>query len=49
MAALTRRSYRIHPHFEAFIPVGRTINPIAREDWEGIGVIPDIPVPQSRP
>ncbi len=37
-------SYRLHPHFEAFIPLGRGINPVTGTDWEGKGVIPDIPV-----
>jgi C-terminal processing protease CtpA/Prc len=36
--------FRIHPHFEVFIPLGRTINPITNENWEGIGVLPDIAV-----
>jgi C-terminal processing protease CtpA/Prc len=35
--------FRIHPHFEAFIPVGRAINPITRDNWEGEGIPPDIP------
>lgn len=38
-------SYRIHPHFEAFIPIGRVINPITGTDLEGQGVTPDISVP----
>lgn len=37
-------SYRLHPHFEAFIPVGRAINPISQENWEGRGVVPDISI-----
>ena len=36
-------SYRIHAHFEAFIPIGRTINPLTGTNWEGCGVTPDIP------
>ena len=36
--------FRLHPHFEAFIPLGRAINPISNDNWEGRGVIPDIPV-----
>jgi len=40
--------YRLHPHFEAFIPVGRAINPITNENWEGRGVIPDIPAVQEQ-
>jgi hypothetical protein len=37
-------SYRLHPHFEAFIPVGRAINPITGGNWERTGVVPDVPV-----
>ncbi len=36
--------YRLHPHFEVFIPRGRAINPITSQNWEGIGVVPDIAV-----
>ncbi|MGK5051904.1 hypothetical protein [Janthinobacterium sp. RB2P8] len=35
------------PHFAAFIPNGRAINPISKSNWEGIGVTPDIGVPAS--
>ena len=41
-------SYRVHPHFEAFIPIGRAINPTTDEDWEGSGVVPDVPVPPEQ-
>jgi hypothetical protein len=41
-------SYRLHPHFEVFIPVGRAINPVTGANWEGCGVIPDVSVPQER-
>lgn len=40
-------SYRIHPHFEAFIPVGRAFDPQSGKDLEGIGVVPDIYLPQE--
>ena len=40
--------YRIHPHFEVFIPNGRAINPITHQNWEGNGVQPDIPVPADQ-
>ena len=30
--------------FEAFMPVGRTYDPVTREDWEGDGVAPDVAV-----
>ncbi len=40
--------YRLHPHFEAFIPSGRAINPVTKKNWEGSGVLPDISVPQEQ-
>ena len=40
--------YKIHPHFGAFIPTGRAINPITGTNWEGTGVIPDIEIPQDQ-
>jgi hypothetical protein len=41
-------SYRLHPHFEAFIPIGQAINPVTYENWEGKGVVPHIPVPPDQ-
>lgn len=41
-------SYRLHPHFEAFIPIGRAINPTTEENWEGRGVVPDVSVPAEQ-
>lgn len=41
-------SYRLHPHFEVFIPVGRAINPVSGANWEGSGVTPDVSVPQEQ-
>ena len=38
-------SYRLHAHFEAFIPIGRVIDPITGGDWEGVGVTPDVGIP----
>lgn len=40
--------HRLHPHFEAFIPVGRAINPITNQNWERVGVEPDIAVSQEQ-
>lgn len=37
-------SYRIHPRFMAAIPNDRSINPITKTNWEGIGVKPDVAV-----
>jgi C-terminal processing protease CtpA/Prc len=41
-------SYRIHPHFEAFIPNGYAINPVTGTNWEGRGVQPDVPASQEQ-
>ena len=41
-------SYRIHPHFEAFIPIGRVINPLTGSNWEGCGITPDSSVPHEQ-
>jgi hypothetical protein len=41
-------SYRLHPHFEVFIPIGHTINPLDETSWQGHGINPDIEVPQER-
>ena len=41
-------SYRVHAHFEVFIPLGRAINPITGTNWEGSGVTPDISVAQEQ-
>jgi C-terminal processing protease CtpA/Prc len=35
-------SYYLHPHFEAFVPIGRTIIRSIERDWEANGVTPDI-------
>jgi C-terminal processing protease CtpA/Prc len=37
--------YRLHPHMEASIPVGRAVNPVTGTNWQGIGVMPDVAVP----
>ncbi len=37
-------SYRLHPNFEVFIPVGRAINPITNDNWESSGIRPDMVV-----
>lgn len=34
--------FKLHPHFEVFIPLGQSINPITNSNWEGTGVNPDI-------
>lgn len=39
------RMRELGPHFAAFIPNGRAINPVSKSNWEGSGVTPDIGVP----
>ena len=40
-------SYRLQDHFAAFIPSGQAINPTTKKNWEGVGVVPDIALPQE--
>lgn len=42
-----REGYTVHPHLEATIPTGRSVNPVSGTDWEGVGVQPDIEVPAT--
>jgi C-terminal processing protease CtpA/Prc len=37
-------TFRLDKHFGAFISTGRAISPITKTNWEGTGVIPDVPV-----
>lgn len=34
--------------FVMFLPMGKTVNPITKSNWEGTGVEPDIEVPQQK-
>jgi C-terminal processing protease CtpA/Prc len=40
--------YRLHSHFDVFIPNGRAINPITGTNWEGTGVTPDVSIHQEQ-
>lgn len=42
--------YYKYPDLDIFlkIPVARPINPITKKDWEGVGVIPDLEIPESK-
>ena len=40
--------YQIHAHVDVRVPTCRAINPIIGTNWEGIGVTPDIAVPQEQ-
>jgi hypothetical protein len=35
---------RLLPNFSVFVPLGRSISPITKANWEGVGVTPDIGV-----
>jgi hypothetical protein len=41
-------SQRVDDHFDIFVPEARARNPITMTNWEGSGVIPDVPVPADR-
>jgi C-terminal processing protease CtpA/Prc len=36
--------FRIRPHLQATIPVARALSPVSGGNWEGTGVVPDVPV-----
>jgi C-terminal processing protease CtpA/Prc len=44
-AAHLASAYRLGDHFYAAIPNQSSINPVTHTNWEGVGVIPDIPTP----
>ena len=39
---------RVSNHFNMFIPLGRSINPITKTNWEGVGVEPDTLIKSNR-
>ncbi len=40
--------FRLDDHFEAYISVARSVNPVTGSNWEGSGVSPDIEVPADQ-
>ncbi|MEU8793172.1 S41 family peptidase [Streptomyces sp. NPDC048643] len=42
-----REGWTVHPHLEATIPVGRSVNPVSGTNWEGTGVVPDVVCPAA--
>lgn len=40
-----REGFRVHPHLELSVPVGRSVSPVTHTNWEGTGVTPDVPCP----
>jgi hypothetical protein len=39
---------RLNAHFMMNVPTGRSINPVTKTNWEGVGVVPDIAVPAKK-
>lgn len=35
-------------HFMMFVPSGRPISPVTHTDWEGVGVVPDVPTSAAK-
>ena len=42
------RPFEIDPWFQVIVPYARSINPITKTNWEGVGVKPDIAVAADR-
>jgi C-terminal processing protease CtpA/Prc len=47
-AHMGRGVQRLSPLFTAFIPTGRSLNPVSHANWENIGVEPDLKVPAEK-
>jgi len=41
-------SYRLSQHYEAFIPIGCPTHPITKQNWEAIGVTPDVQIASEK-
>ena len=39
---------RVSDHFNMFVPLGRSINPVTNTNWEGVGVQPDTVIKSNR-
>lgn len=39
---------RVNEHFTLWLPTGRATNPITKTNWEGTGVIPNVPVQATK-
>ena len=40
-------AFRLHERVMAFVPAARSVNPITKTNWEGVGVKPDVPLPAA--
>jgi hypothetical protein len=38
---------KVTEHFGVWVPSGRAVNPVTNTNWEGTGVIPDVPTSES--
>ena len=47
-AHMGRGRQRLSPLFTAFIPVGQSLNPVTKTNWENIGVEPEVEVPPEK-
>lgn len=47
-AHMGRGLQRLSPLFTAFVPVGESINPVTKTNWENVGVQPDVKVPVQK-
>jgi C-terminal processing protease CtpA/Prc len=43
-----RQAFRVHPHLDVTISTGRSIDPVSGDNWEGVGVVPDVDVPAAQ-
>lgn len=46
-AAHPGRLFPAGPGFTVFVPHGRPVNTITGTNWEGVGVVPDVPAPEA--
>lgn len=42
-----RDSFKVDSHLELTLPVARSVSPISGGNWEGTGVVPDVPIPAA--
>jgi C-terminal processing protease CtpA/Prc len=47
-AHMGRGLQRLSPLFTAFIPVGQSLNPVTKTNWENVGVEPALKVPAEK-
>ncbi|MBL7794948.1 MAG: hypothetical protein JNJ90_00450 [Saprospiraceae bacterium] len=40
-------SVPVNDKFMVFIPMGKAVNPVTKTNWEGVGVVPEVQVPEA--